>query len=198
MHLEKVHIVQDRFPTLKYYPFDLDLLRKTTTLDFQTPVTFFVGENGTGKSTLLKAVAIRSGVNIWQGERRSAMPPILTKSSCSGPWTWNGRKGRSRGPISIRRFSEILPRFWITGPPTTPACWPISAGNLDAAVSWPVAHVIFSFQIPNRGPLCTGRAGNRPFPEESARIVDALEKYGECRTRSVDYCHPFTHPARLP
>ena len=70
MHLEKVHIVQDRFPTLKYYPFDLDLLRKTTTLDFQTPVTFFVGENGTGKSTLLKAVAMRSGVNIWQGERR--------------------------------------------------------------------------------------------------------------------------------
>jgi len=70
MHMEKVHIVQDRFPTLKHYPFDLELLRETTILDFQTPVTFFVGENGTGKSTLLKAVAMRSGVNIWQGERR--------------------------------------------------------------------------------------------------------------------------------
>ncbi|MDP4727249.1 MAG: AAA family ATPase, partial [Desulfobacterales bacterium] len=70
MHLEKVHIIQGRFPTRKHYPFDLDFLRKTTTLDFQTPVTFFVGENGTGKSTLLKAIAMRSGVNIWQGERR--------------------------------------------------------------------------------------------------------------------------------
>ena len=40
------------------YPFDLPLIRNLNDLDFPTPVTFFVGENGAGKSTILEAVAI--------------------------------------------------------------------------------------------------------------------------------------------
>jgi predicted ATPase len=30
---------------------------------FDKPVTFIIGENGTGKSTLLEAIAIRAGFN---------------------------------------------------------------------------------------------------------------------------------------
>ncbi|MFZ0131100.1 MAG: AAA family ATPase [Desulfobacterales bacterium] len=70
MHLNQVDIVQARFPTRQHHPFNLAVLRKSRTLYFETPVTFFAGENGTGKSTLLKAIAMRSGLNIWQGERR--------------------------------------------------------------------------------------------------------------------------------
>lgn len=33
---------------------------------FEFPVTFFVGENGTGKSTLLEALAIASNIHIWR------------------------------------------------------------------------------------------------------------------------------------
>ena len=33
------------------------------TLIFDNPITFFVGENGTGKSTLLEAIAIKYGFN---------------------------------------------------------------------------------------------------------------------------------------
>ena len=33
------------------------------TLSFSSPVTFFVGENGTGKSTLIEAIAIAAGFN---------------------------------------------------------------------------------------------------------------------------------------
>ncbi|MCD8150300.1 MAG: AAA family ATPase [Clostridiales bacterium] len=32
-------------------------------LEFHSPITFFVGENGTGKSTLLEAIAVASGFN---------------------------------------------------------------------------------------------------------------------------------------
>jgi predicted ATPase len=38
------------------YPFNLPLVR-TLDLTFDSPVTFFVGENGTGKSTVIEAIA---------------------------------------------------------------------------------------------------------------------------------------------
>ena len=38
-------------------------LRLLERLQFRKPVTFFVGENGTGKSTLLEAIAIAYGFN---------------------------------------------------------------------------------------------------------------------------------------
>ncbi len=39
------------------FPFALPVIRKLKTLDFTAPVTLLVGENGTGKSTLLEALA---------------------------------------------------------------------------------------------------------------------------------------------
>ena len=43
------------------FPFNLPLVRATRELAFHRPVTFLVGENGTGKSTLLEAMA--AGIN---------------------------------------------------------------------------------------------------------------------------------------
>lgn len=42
---------------------DIPAIRKTKTLSFHTPVTFFVGKNGSGKSTMLEALAIAAGFN---------------------------------------------------------------------------------------------------------------------------------------
>lgn len=71
MHLKSVRFHPDRYPTRERYPFSLDIFRDTTRLDFTTPVTFFVGENGTGKSTLLEAIAQRAGIHIWRDDARS-------------------------------------------------------------------------------------------------------------------------------
>ncbi len=49
------------------FPFSLRIL-KDLHLDFSSPVTFFVGENGTGKSTLLEAVAWATGLPVVGGE----------------------------------------------------------------------------------------------------------------------------------
>lgn len=41
----------------------IESLRDVEKIEFQSPVTLFVGENGTGKSTLLEAIAVAHGFN---------------------------------------------------------------------------------------------------------------------------------------
>lgn len=68
---------------LNAYPFSLPIFQRNPAecssenswrLDFQTPVTFFVGENGTGKSTLLEAIAAKCGFNLQGGNRNHVYP----------------------------------------------------------------------------------------------------------------------------
>ena len=54
MHLTGAMFHSRKYPTKDHYPFHLPLFRATKRLVFDTPVTLFVGENGTGKSTFVK------------------------------------------------------------------------------------------------------------------------------------------------
>ncbi|MDL2237682.1 AAA family ATPase [Christensenellaceae bacterium OttesenSCG-928-K19] len=51
------------------YVFSLPAVRHLSQLSFSSPVSFLVGENGTGKSTLLEAIAVNSGFNPEGGSR---------------------------------------------------------------------------------------------------------------------------------
>jgi predicted ATPase len=66
MHIRSLSFIHDTFPTTTSYPFSLDVFKKTERLAFHTPVTFFIGENGTGKSALLQAIARGPGIHIWE------------------------------------------------------------------------------------------------------------------------------------
>ncbi|MBU8847994.1 MAG: AAA family ATPase [Desulfobacterales bacterium] len=68
MFLKQVNIHSKKFPVLDFYPFNLKIFQNTEKINFNSPVTLFIGENGTGKSTLLKAIAYRCGIHIWQSE----------------------------------------------------------------------------------------------------------------------------------
>ncbi len=46
---------------LESYPFCLNTVKSLKSIEFPTQVTFFVGENGTGKSTILEAIAHKVG-----------------------------------------------------------------------------------------------------------------------------------------
>lgn len=50
------------------FPFNIPTVKKLRELEFRRPVTFLVGENGTGKSTLLEAVAAGVGSVVVGGE----------------------------------------------------------------------------------------------------------------------------------
>src|SRR5947209_4331530 len=43
------------------YPFSIPVIATLDGIDFRSPVTFFAGENGTGKSTLLEGIAAGVG-----------------------------------------------------------------------------------------------------------------------------------------
>jgi len=60
--LQRLSVQQDQLAGKSGYPFDLPWLQDPEfTLRFTTPVTIVVGENGTGKSTLIEAIAALSG-----------------------------------------------------------------------------------------------------------------------------------------
>ena len=70
MHVKRVTLLADQFPTKKGYPFNLSVFRETRGITFHSRVTFFIGENGTGKSTLMEALAHKCGIHIWRGMER--------------------------------------------------------------------------------------------------------------------------------
>lgn len=68
MHLKKIFLFPERYPDKEQYPFCLPNLNTTREVPFGKAITFFAGENGTGKSTLLRAIANRCGIHIWEPE----------------------------------------------------------------------------------------------------------------------------------
>ena len=66
MHISKVTLHPDKYPSRDCYPFNLSIFQGTVDLSFDRLVTFFAGENGTGKSTLLKAICQKCGIHIWE------------------------------------------------------------------------------------------------------------------------------------
>ncbi|HEU5078588.1 MAG TPA: AAA family ATPase [Opitutaceae bacterium] len=61
------------------FPFDLPPINGFRRLELTSPVTFFVGENGTGKSSLLEAIGLRAKLTCAAGkplEHDAALIPI--------------------------------------------------------------------------------------------------------------------------
>lgn len=70
IHLKRILLFPEKYPTRDHYPFSKKIFRETRAIDLHSPITFFVGENGTGKSTLLEALAIRCSIHIWRDTER--------------------------------------------------------------------------------------------------------------------------------
>lgn len=67
-YLLGIRVLPERMPSEPAYPFNLPFVAKLN-LTIQKPVVFFVGENGTGKSTLIEAIAALSRLPVSGGGR---------------------------------------------------------------------------------------------------------------------------------
>ena len=112
MHLKKIRIRPEKFPTRDHYPFNMALLQQTREVVFSSPITFFVGENGTGKSTLLKAVARKCGIHIWKGVDRARYENNPYEESLhrviDPEWSNGHVTGSFFGSETFRDFTRLL------------------------------------------------------------------------------------------
>lgn len=67
--IEHIDILRGRVPLEFPYAGDLPAIKAIDRLALHPKVTFFIGENGTGKSTLLEAIAVADGFNAEGGTR---------------------------------------------------------------------------------------------------------------------------------
>ncbi len=68
-YLLELELLRERVQNFGAFPYCLPVLRHLDRLPFHPKVTFFIGENGTGKSTLLEAIALSIGLNPEGGSR---------------------------------------------------------------------------------------------------------------------------------
>jgi predicted ATPase len=120
MHIRSLHLLHDTFPTVSCYPFNLEIFQETDNLEFSHPVTFFIGENGTGKSTLLRAIARSCSIHIWE-EREG------NKDRCNQyedrlhqflqiDWTDGKVPGSFFASEIFRHFAEVLDAWGMADP----------------------------------------------------------------------------------
>ncbi|MCU0875756.1 MAG: AAA family ATPase [Pirellulaceae bacterium] len=78
--LRSVSLRRDRIASFDEYPFSIPAIRHLHALELHPNVTFLIGENGTGKSTLLEAIAVSEGFNPEGGSRNFAFKTRDTHS----------------------------------------------------------------------------------------------------------------------
>jgi predicted ATPase len=68
-YIREFRLRRDKVPGFDDYPFSLPVIKSLETVQLHPKVTFLVGENGSGKSTIIEAVAEAVGLNVEGGSK---------------------------------------------------------------------------------------------------------------------------------
>ena len=79
-YLRETQLKRENIENFDIYPFCIPAVKELESLEFHPDVTFFVGENGTGKSTLIEAIAVAQGFNPEGGTKQSTFATSRTHS----------------------------------------------------------------------------------------------------------------------
>jgi predicted ATPase len=75
-----VRLVREGVPSFERSPFSIPAIRELDELALDPKVTFLVGDNGTGKSTLVEAIAVTAGFNAEGGSKNFAFASRSSES----------------------------------------------------------------------------------------------------------------------
>ncbi len=82
-YLRSIKLKRESIENFDEYPYSIPVVRELGILDFHPDVTFFVGENGTGKSTLIEAIALAVGFGPEGGTKNVQFATVENKSGLS-------------------------------------------------------------------------------------------------------------------
>lgn len=69
LFITKIELEKEKIKKFNIYPFNIETIKKLNTIKIDSPVTFLVGENGIGKSTLIEAIAVSVDLNAEGGSQ---------------------------------------------------------------------------------------------------------------------------------
>ena len=128
-YLKRVWLEPERVSEKEAYPFCLPFLRDGFELDFDHAITIIVGENGTGKSTLLEGIAALAGYDeagggkgyrpIDHSQALEKMGGALSKALRASwlPKITNGWFFRAESFFTVARYLDEAAREPLSGPP---------------------------------------------------------------------------------
>src|SRR3954454_19781353 len=121
-YLKRLWLDPERISDRTGYPFCLPFLRDDFELDFSQAITIIVGENGTGKSTLLEGIAALAGFDeagggpgYMPGEHRNALEENggLLAQALKASWLPKVGRGwffRAESFFSVARYLDEAAR----------------------------------------------------------------------------------------
>lgn len=80
-YLQEVSIRPDAEIDFDRYPYNIPAVSEMGLLEFHPDVTFFVGENGSGKSTILEGIALALGFSTEGGTKNFKLETTESVSS---------------------------------------------------------------------------------------------------------------------
>jgi predicted ATPase len=120
MHLKTITLHPDKYPTREKYPFSLPIFQQPECIHFNTPVTLFVGENGTGKSTLIEAICQKANIPIWRDTDKARYEYNRFEHDLyhyvSLEWTTGRVPGSFFGSDNFKYFTQVLDEWAATDP----------------------------------------------------------------------------------
>jgi predicted ATPase len=180
MHLKEVKFLHESFPPATVYPFNIEAFKKTSSISLKNPITFFVGENGTGKTTLLRAIAKRSDIHIWERPEGTRMHvnkyEQLLHRFIEVTWSDGPVPGSYFALEIFNTFAEVIEEWGV-----------ISAENLKyfggkslIAQSHGQGHMsYFKSRYRIRGLYFLDEPENALSPRRQLEILDVLKKMSE-------------------
>src|SRR4051794_20339210 len=143
-YLKRIWLEPSRITNREAYPFCLPLLRDDFELSFDKAITIIVGENGTGKSTLLEGIAVLAGYDeAGGGKGYMTVDHSWALQKMGGRLSVRcGRAGCPRSPMAGFSAPKAFSRS-----PDTWTRWPRN-------IQWEEAHRPTSSPIPTAKAFC--------------------------------------------